>query len=354
VPTVVQFVDRCEVAVAEEPPTPLTAGAVRVSTWFSGISAGTEMTAYRGLNPYVSKSWDPRQRLFTAGPPAIPYPSSGWGYEEVGQVIEVASGVTSLDVGDVVHGAWGHRSEAVVPAERLVGHRMPDGVPAIRGVFARAGAVALNAVIGADVHVGEEIAVFGQGVMGLLATRLATLNGGTVVAVDRVPERLELARRFGAATVVDADVPGGAALDVRAASSSGAGVDSAIELSGSYRGLHEAVRSVVTGGRVIAAGFYQGEGIGLSLGEEFHHNRVEIVASQIGAAPRGLAGRWDTERLLHVFMRLVADGAVDVASLVSHVIDAADAASAYRLLDTDPDHALQVVLRFPPAPTGQS
>jgi threonine dehydrogenase-like Zn-dependent dehydrogenase len=153
---------------------------------------------------------------------------------------------------------------------------------------------------------------------------------------------------------VSADVAGGAAVGVRTATRSTAGVDSAIELSGSYRALHEAVRSVVAGGRVIAAGFYQGEGTGLFLGEEFHHNRVEIVSSQIGSAPRGLTGRWDSKRMLEVFMRLVADGSVDVAPLISHVVDAADAATAYRLLDGDPADAVQVVLRFPAAPTGQS
>ena len=46
--------------------------------------------------------------------------------------------------------------------------------------------------------------------------------------------------------------------------------------------LHEAIRSVQPGGRVIAAGFYQGAATGLDLGEEFHHNRVSVVASQIG------------------------------------------------------------------------
>ncbi|HEY9378876.1 MAG TPA: hypothetical protein VIQ02_17510, partial [Jiangellaceae bacterium] len=139
---------------------------------------------------------------------------------------------------------------------------------------------------------------------------------------------------------------------VRAASRNDRGVDVAVEVSGSYRALHEAIRSVQPGGRVVAAGFYQGEGKGLALGEEFHHNRVELVSSQIGSAPRGLTTRWDTNRMLRVVMELIANNAVDVAPLLTHVVDAADAADAYALLDRHPHRAMQVVLSFPAAPGG--
>ena len=57
--------------------------------------------------------------------------------------------------------------------------------------------------------------------------------------------------------------------------------DVAVELSGRIRRCTR--RSGQSShGRVVAAGFYQGPAIGLDLGEEFHHNRVSIVASQIG------------------------------------------------------------------------
>ena len=79
--TVVQFSGPREVAIVDEPEQPLVAGHVRVRTWYSGISAGTELTAYRGSNPYQSKTWDPDRRIFVAGAPTLPYPSSGWGYE---------------------------------------------------------------------------------------------------------------------------------------------------------------------------------------------------------------------------------------------------------------------------------
>ncbi len=124
------------------------------------------------------------------------------------------------------------------------------------------------------------------------------------------------------------------------------GADVTIELSGSYRALHEAVRATAPGGRVVAAGFYQGEADGLRLGEEFHHNRIQLVSSQIGGVPTGLMGRWTPERLHRTFMSLVFDGRVDVAPLISHVVPCDEVADAYRLLDERPGEALQTVLDF--------
>ena len=62
-----------------------------------------------------------------------------------------------------------------------------------------------------------------------------------------------------------------------------------IELSGAYPALHQAIRVAGVGGTVIAAGFYQGPATALALGEEFHHNRVTLVSSQIGSLPRHCA-----------------------------------------------------------------
>ena len=63
---------------------------MRIATLYSGISAGTELTAYRGSNPYLNKKWDEDRRLFVDGSTSFAYPVDGWGYEEVGEVVEVA------------------------------------------------------------------------------------------------------------------------------------------------------------------------------------------------------------------------------------------------------------------------
>jgi len=345
VATVVQFSSPKQVELVECPEQELLPGTVRVRTWYSGISAGTELTAYRGTNPYVSKQWDAERRLFVEGPPSFAYPVSGWGYSEVGEVVEVATDVTEPAVGDVVYGIWGHRSDAVLPAARLAVQRMPAGVPPIHGVFFRVGAIALNAVLAADVKLGDRLAIYGQGVIGLLATRLATLSGATVAAVDAIPHRRDLSTAMGAAAVFGVDGAEGAGADVRRWAS-GLGADAAIELSGNYRALHEAIRSVVADGVVVASGFYQGGAEPLRLGEEFHHNRVRIVASQIGGTPTSLGSRWNHARLLSVFGEQLRLGALDPAALITDVVDADEVGSAFARLDRSDPETLQVVLRF--------
>ena len=94
-PEVVSFTAPGQVALVSYDAAPLTPGSVRVRTWYSGISAGTELTAYRGSNPYLTGTWDPDRRLFVEGAPTFAYPVEGWGYSEVGEVVEVADGVTA-------------------------------------------------------------------------------------------------------------------------------------------------------------------------------------------------------------------------------------------------------------------
>lgn len=353
---VVQFTAPRQAEVVEFKPEALPPGHIRVRTAFSGISAGTELTAYRGTNPYLTRTWDPDARIFRDAEAGVAFPVVGWGYSETGVVTELGEGVEGLAVGDEVWGIWGHRSEAVVPAEKLLGHQLPAGVSLSSAAFARVGAIAFNAILSARINLGELIAIYGQGVIGLLATRLATLSGAQVVTVDAVESRRAESVRFGA---VDSFAPRTAAEQIRALStsartnaspgssaSSGAGADAAIELSGVYAALHEAIRSVGVGGRVVASGFYQGEGNGLRLGEEFHHNRVQLISSQIGGVPLELAGRWSVDRLQTTFLDLVGRGAVDVDPLISHRVPIEDAADAYTLLDTRPGDALQVLLEF--------
>ena len=250
-----------------------------VRTWYSGISAGTELATYRGTNPYLDRRWDPEMALFLSGGTTFSYPVDVWGYSEVGRVEAVGPDVTSLAVGDLVWGMWGHRSHAVLPIERLEGHRLPAGLDPMIGTFDRVGAVALNAVLAAGAFLGETVVVFGQGVIGLLTTQLLAGQGIEVIAVDAIPARLEWAEKFGAIPVLaDGDV----ALTVWE-QTDGRGADRVIELTGAYPALHEAIRCAGVDGTVVAGGFYQGPAAALRLGEEFHHNRVRLVPSQIGA-----------------------------------------------------------------------
>ena len=143
----VSFISPRVAEVVDEESQPLDHDEVRISTLFSGISAGTELTAYRGTNPYLNKKWDEERRLFVDGSTSFEYPVNGWGYEEVGEVTEVGSGVTTVKVGDVVWGTWGHRTETIQKVERAEKRILAEGADPRIGIFSHIGAIALNVVL---------------------------------------------------------------------------------------------------------------------------------------------------------------------------------------------------------------
>jgi threonine dehydrogenase-like Zn-dependent dehydrogenase len=220
---------------------------------------------------------------------------------------------------------------------------MPEKSPVMTGVFAKIGAIALNAVLDADIHVGETVVVFGLGVPGQIIAQLARLNGARVIVVDGIAERRDLALRLGADIALDPATDVGERVREL---TQGRGADVAIEATGNYRALHEAIRSVAYNSRVCVVGFFQGEGAGLSLGEEFHHNRVQLVSSQISGQGPHVQHRWDRLRLNSTVIDLATAGTLDLTSLITQTVPFAGAPEAYRMLDSNPSAALQVVLEF--------
>ena len=325
---------------------PVGANDVRLTTLYSGISAGTELTAYRGSNPYLNSEWDAARRLFVEGDSTNSYPLDAWGYEEVGIVTEIGDDANSELMGRHVWGTWGHRSSVVRPADWVAERLMPDGPDPITGIFAKIGAIALNAVLDADIHVGETVVVFGAGVPGQIVAQLARLNGARVISVDLVPARRELAERLGASLTLD-PVADDVAERVRALTAN-RGADVVIEMSGSYHALQEAIRTVAYGSRVVVGGFFQGSATPVRLGEEFHHNRVSVIGSQISGVAPSLQHRWDELRMSSTALELARDGRLDLASLITHTTPAEDAPAAFELLDTSPEAALQIVLDYRP------
>lgn len=325
---------------------PLKPKEVRLRTLYSGISAGTELTAYRGSNPYLHKQWDSTRKLFLpAEQPTLMYPVSGWGYEEVGEVIERGKKVQDVSIGDVIFGTWGHRTHHIVEEEYAKDRVQAKSLDAIFGIFSQIGSIAMNGVHDARIRIGETVVVFGMGTLGQIVGQLARKSGATVIGVDRFEKRLEIARQSGAADNVLNAEDGEVAERIRSLTGN-RGADVAIEVTGSTVALHQAVRSVAYSARVVALGFFQGEAVGLFLGEEFHHNRVNIVGSQIFGTDPELTYRWNRLRLVKTFMQLQADEVVNLKPIISHVIPFEEAGEGFRILDQEPENALQVVLDF--------
>jgi threonine dehydrogenase-like Zn-dependent dehydrogenase len=320
-------------------------GEVLIRTLFSGISAGTELSQYRGTNPFMHRRWDEPRRLFLPSEsPSWPYPVRNLGYEEVGEVIELGSGVRDVRVGDRLYGTWGHRTHHAVPENYAAERLLPAGADPRIGIFSHIGAVALNGVHDAQIRIGDTAAIFGLGVPGQIVVQAACRSGARVIAVDPDPDRR--ARALGSGAVEALDPSGGGAAEAIKAATGGRGADVCIEVSGAAPALADAIRAVAYSSRVVAMGFFQGEVPGLRLGEEFHHNRVQLICSQISGVAPEASHRWSKPRLWRTAIELQHEGRLDLVPLITHVAPFADAPALFDRLDKGEPGVMQAMLDF--------
>ena len=306
-------------------------GEVRIHAIASGLSHGTEMLVFRGEVPT-----DLALDLPTlAGSYAFPIK---FGYASVGRVVETGAGVTELAPGDHVFVHHPHQQEYVVRAAAAV--RLPKRLPPELGVFLANCETALNVVLDAHPYLGDEVAVFGQGVVGLLVTQLMERAGAAVTAVEPIAVRRELALRGGAE---DAVTPEAAAARI-ATRTNGRGADVVIEASGNGGALQLAIDAAAFQASVVVCSWYGSKPVSLDLGSRFHRQRLRLVSSQVSRLDPALAPRWDRQRRLDTALALLEE--LVLGPLISHRIPFAKAAEAYELVDQRPEETVQVILTY--------
>jgi 2-desacetyl-2-hydroxyethyl bacteriochlorophyllide A dehydrogenase len=182
-----------------------------------------------------------------------------------------------------------------------------------------------GAVVRGDVSDGDAVVVVGCGPVGLMAVMCAADLAGTLIAVDGVPERREIAERLGARAVA----PEEAATAV-ADATDGLGADVVIEAAGSPAALDLALRLARGRGTVSVVGAHFEPDYPLDNALMFE--RELTLRFTIGDPAR------DRERLL----ALMATGRLDPAQIITHRLPLDAAPEAYRLFDTR--EATKVVL----------
>jgi threonine dehydrogenase-like Zn-dependent dehydrogenase len=333
----------------------LRPGEIRIQGLISAISHGTELNHVRGTSPFADRHFDPNLRAFVQGTAAGAHSPDRLGYEMVGKVMEVGPRVDGIHAGDLVHTGTPHQDTTIVniTEQREFGYPLtvlPGGAHLEPGLFISLGSVALQAIHDARIRAGDRVLVSGLGVIGLLTVQLAALSGASaVVAADPLDRRRQLAGELGATLTLEpreAEKEGGVALRIKRAYGA-AGVDIAIETSGSYAALHSAIASVGVGGRVVSVGFYQGDGVGLRLGEEWHHNRPDLISSMgVWGCPHRDYPLWDRQRLTDQVRDLLYSGKLATDSLLTHRLPFGRAQEAYTLIDTHPQDVLKVALVY--------
>ncbi|QCC49308.1 zinc-dependent alcohol dehydrogenase [Halobellus limi] len=312
---------------------------VLVQTRVSGISAGTELLIYRGEAPTDL----PADETFETIDGDLSFPLR-YGYAAVGDVVAVGDAVDDAWLGRSVFAFDPHETRFSITPENLL--PVPeDATPEAMALFPSV-ETATSLVLDGRPRIGEEVVVFGAGVVGLCTIGiLSSFPLDRLVAVEPIPDRREHARSMGADVAVAPDrLDDVLDADVESRSDAPDGVDLAFELSGRPEALDDAVDAVGYDGRVVVGSWYGEKPATLDLGTSFHRDRISVESSQVSTLAPETRGRWTKDRRAATALDRLCE--LDVASLVTHRLPFADASEAYRLLDDRRDGVLQVLLTY--------
>ncbi len=321
----------------------LQAHDVRVRVEFAAPKHGTE-THVLGGSVQDRKRWEPTLRLFLPRPEAEPEAAPterALGNMVVGTVSKVGPRVTTLHVGAQVFGYGPICEEHQAP----VSHWRPlRNLSPQDAVCTDPAHVAFVAVRDGNIRIGDDVAVFGLGAIGLMVVQIARASGAQhVAAVDPVALRRERALALGASQALDPTAED-AALAIKRATGDH-GVDVAIETSGSGRALNEAIRCIRQCGTVVHVPWGPKDASALHLDEEFHLNRPTIVGSQAWPGwgnPDRDYPLWDAERAYQTVIDLFANGTLDSQPLIEPLIPFDDAPRYFSELFPDPTQSIKV------------
>ena len=337
-------------AVEEYEPQAVGPTQVRVRSEYASGKHGTAVAIFDNVN-FAGQKFDLEMRLFQTAPgaPAQAAPTAyatpqPQGTTAVGVVEEVGADVTGLRVGDRVVGLMKVAEQNVVDAKSV--WLLGDADP-VQALCIEPGYVSIHAIREGQIRFGDTVAVIGLGAIGLIAVQMASRAGaGLVVAVDPLAKRREWALAHGADAVLDPttdDVP----LAIHELTG-GAGVDVAIEASGSYHALEAAIKSTRMRGTVSAAGFYQGGATPVWLGREFHHNRITLVAPHgcgWGHEPRDYP-RWDEYRTYAAMVEMLQRRRLDLDGLIDPIVGLDEMPDTWRRIEDDPGSVIKYGVRF--------
>jgi L-iditol 2-dehydrogenase len=178
--------------------------------------------------------------------------------------------------------------------------------------------VGVHAVDLAKIRVGDSVAIIGAGPIGLSILQIAKLNGATPIFItDKLPWRLELAKKLGATMTFNADTDN--PVEAIMKETKGRGVDVAIEAAWCDQTVQQCVDLARNGGRLVLVGIPGGTD--------------DFTMKHSVARRKGLTIRM-ARRMKHVYPRAIAlhlRGAVDLKSMISHRFPLEKTAEAFAM-----------------------
>ena len=268
---------------------------------------------------------------------SMKYPLS-YGYSLVGVVTRCGDEVADAQdlIGKIVFTFSPHSTNAIVDRDAV--QIVPDGISPEDAIFLPSVETALSIVHDAHVRVGEKVAIYGQGLIGLLVNailsqqQIPSVSGqfGTVTVFDTISDRLAMASVMGASQ----------ALMPMDASSAGP-YDVSIEVSGNFRALQSAIDFTRNGGRVIVGSWYGNADVNLKLGIDFHRSHKTIKTSQVSTIPADLSTLWSKDRRFSLTWELVR--MLRPSRLITKSVTLDEAQEAYERLEKGLEIAVSFV-----------
>ena len=333
-------------------------GRVRLEMLYTGFSAGTELTFVKNSNPYLHSRWDAGRGVFVPGEAGLHYPVPFMGYMESARVTESRAG--GFAPGDVIGTVFGHKTGHTADPFHDLLVKLPDGIDPILGIYVgQMGPIAANGILHADAELlgpavpslgaslaGKPALVIGAGIVGLFTALFAQGAGASeVVIADPSRFRRMRAECLGLVPMTEQEAWGHAKARWHHGGDD-RGADIVFQTRADSASLHAAMQALRPQGTVIDLAFYQGGADRLRLGEEFHHNGLNLRCAQIGRVPRGLGFAWDKRRLAGETVKLLAARGAEIrAQLITHVVPIEEAPGFLRHLVNDRPDFLQIVFK---------
>jgi len=316
------------------------ADEVRVRCEFGVEKHGTMMAFYKGYANERGR-WDADARVHRPEGVLWNYPLP-LGNMQVGTVTD-AGAESGLSVGQQVY-----FSGAFQPTATLKGSScrvLRPGVSWQSAMLMDPAEFAVGAARDGKVRVGDDVAVFGLGAIGLVTVQVLRAAGAArIFALDPLPARRDAALRCGADEVID-PTAGDAGMALRERTGM-RGMDVVVDFSGSRHALQAALRGVGYLGTIVCGAFPPPFDAGLDFGGEAHMNRPNIVFSRACSDPNPDHPRWDWARIQDVVVGMIDRGQLRGEPIIDEPVPFDDLLEQYPKIATDPSATIKLSVKY--------
>ncbi len=277
------------------------------------------------------------------------------GYSSAGRIVALGKNMGGFKIGQRVACAGGgyavHAEYNVVPRNLLT--PLPKNVDFESAAFTTLSAIALHGFRLAEPQIGENVAVIGMGLLGLLGAQIATAAGCNVLGIDIDPARIAIASSLGLRAVRRAE-----AIDSSAAFTTHCGFDmilicadtpsnDPVELAGVIARDRARVVAIGAVGLTFPRKIYYEKEISFINSRSYGPGRYDMNYEEHGNDyPLGYV-RWTEGRNFEAVIDLMAKGQLNVKPLITHRFDIDQATQAYEVITGKKENFLGVLLTYP-------